>query len=188
MYAGCCKDASENLIMWESVKSAISETFPCSMNFICRAPTLCKGVCWKYWLNARRRWLSPRISPESIIVKDIISVVGFPGGSAGKKSACNAGYPSSIPGLGRYPGEGIGYPHQGFPGGSVSKESACNAKTRVNFQNLSYGSIGYESSRREYNWNAVVLFSVVGVGSGYFHITFFLEHCKDPHGHSPSVK
>ena len=33
-------------------------------------------------------------------------------GSAGKESACNAGDPSSIPGLGRYPGEGIGYPLQ----------------------------------------------------------------------------
>ena len=34
---------------------------------------------------------------------------GFPCSSAGKESACNAGDPSSIPGLGRYPGEGIGY-------------------------------------------------------------------------------
>ena len=39
-------------------------------------------------------------------------VVGFPGGSAGKESACNAGDPGSILGLGRYPGEGIGYPLQ----------------------------------------------------------------------------
>ena len=37
---------------------------------------------------------------------------GFPDGSAGKESACSAGDPSSIPGLGRYPGEGIGYPLQ----------------------------------------------------------------------------
>ena len=36
--------------------------------------------------------------------------MGFPGSSAGKESACDAGDPSSIPGLGRYPGEGIGYP------------------------------------------------------------------------------
>ena len=34
---------------------------------------------------------------------------GFPGSSAGKESACNAGDPGSIPGLGRSPGEGIGY-------------------------------------------------------------------------------
>ena len=37
---------------------------------------------------------------------------GFPGGSAGKESACNAGDLGSIPGLGRPPGEGKGYPLQ----------------------------------------------------------------------------
>ena len=36
--------------------------------------------------------------------------VGFPGGSEGKASACNAGDPCSIPGLGRSPGEGNGNP------------------------------------------------------------------------------
>ena len=35
---------------------------------------------------------------------------GFPGGSAGKESACNA--PGLIPGPGSSPGEGIGYPLQ----------------------------------------------------------------------------
>ena len=34
---------------------------------------------------------------------------GFPDSSVGKESACNAGDPGSIPGLGRYPGEGTGY-------------------------------------------------------------------------------
>ena len=38
--------------------------------------------------------------------------LGFPGGSAGKESACNAGDLGSIPGLGRSPGGGIGYPLQ----------------------------------------------------------------------------
>ena len=33
----------------------------------------------------------------------------FPCGSAGKESACNAGDPGPIPGLGRYPGEGNSY-------------------------------------------------------------------------------
>ena len=33
----------------------------------------------------------------------------FPDNSVGKKSTCNAGDPNSIPGLGRSPGEGIGY-------------------------------------------------------------------------------
>ena len=34
---------------------------------------------------------------------------GFPGNSAGEKSAWIAGDPGSIPGSGRSPGEGIGY-------------------------------------------------------------------------------
>ena len=37
---------------------------------------------------------------------------GFPGGSVGKESACNARDPSSIPGLERSAGKGIGYPVQ----------------------------------------------------------------------------
>ena len=36
----------------------------------------------------------------------------FPGSSVGKESTCNAGDPSSIPGLGRAAGEGTGYPLQ----------------------------------------------------------------------------
>ena len=36
----------------------------------------------------------------------------FPDSSVGKESACNAGDPSSTPGLGRSPGEGKGYPLQ----------------------------------------------------------------------------
>ena len=38
--------------------------------------------------------------------------IGLPGGSDGKESVCNAGDLGSIPGLGRSPGEGIGYPVQ----------------------------------------------------------------------------
>ena len=37
---------------------------------------------------------------------------GFPGGSAGKESACNAEDLGLIPELGRSPGEGKGYPLQ----------------------------------------------------------------------------
>ena len=38
--------------------------------------------------------------------------MGFPGGSDGKESACNAGDPGSVPGSGRSPGEGNGNPLQ----------------------------------------------------------------------------
>ena len=38
-----------------------------------------------------------------------VAFMGFPGSLAGKESACNAGDLGLIPGLGRSPGEGIGY-------------------------------------------------------------------------------
>ena len=38
--------------------------------------------------------------------------MGFSGGADGKESACNVGDLGSIPGLGRSPGEGKGYPLQ----------------------------------------------------------------------------
>ena len=38
--------------------------------------------------------------------------LGFPGGSGGKESACNAGDLDSIPGLRRSPGRGYGNPLQ----------------------------------------------------------------------------
>ena len=48
----------------------------------------------------------------SIVTKLIESFSGFPGSSVGKESACNTGDSSLIPGLGRSPGEGKGYPLQ----------------------------------------------------------------------------
>ena len=48
--------------------------------------------------------------------------MGFPYSSVGKESACSAGDPGSIPGLGRSAGEEIGL---GFPCGSAGKESVC---------------------------------------------------------------
>ena len=41
-----------------------------------------------------------------------LSFTGFPHSSVGKQSAYNAEDPTLIPGLGRYAGEGIGYPLQ----------------------------------------------------------------------------
>ena len=44
------------------------------------------------------------------ISKQVVSIyMGFPGGSDDKESACNVGDLVLFPGLGRSPGEGIGY-------------------------------------------------------------------------------
>ena len=49
----------------------------------------------------------PPVKPNEAILKR-----GFPGTSAGKESACNAGDPGLIPGSERSSEEGIGYPLQ----------------------------------------------------------------------------
>ena len=45
-------------------------------------------------------------------IKVVLSKSGFPGGSGGKESASNARDPGSVPGWGRSPREGNGYPLQ----------------------------------------------------------------------------
>ena len=42
----------------------------------------------------------------------VINFKGFPSGANGKESICNAGDMGSIPGLGRFPGQGNGYSPQ----------------------------------------------------------------------------
>ena len=50
--------------------------------------------------------------PNLFIKVFIKFIKGFPGGSDGKESTCNAGDQGSIPESGRSPGEGNGYPLQ----------------------------------------------------------------------------
>ena len=59
--------------------------------------------------------------------------MGFPGRSAGKESACNVGDLGSIPGLGRSPGEGKGYPLQ-YSGYSIPL-SLCIVKYPLRVKN-----------------------------------------------------
>ena len=47
-----------------------------------------------------------------ILYSSLTALVGFPDRSVGKEPIYNAGDTSSIPGLGRSPGEGKGYPLQ----------------------------------------------------------------------------
>ena len=63
--------------------------------------------CRRCWLNCwvrKIRWRRDRL-PTPVFL-------GFPCGSAGRESAHNAGDLGLIPGLGRFPGEGKGYPLQ----------------------------------------------------------------------------
>ena len=58
--------------------------------------------------------------------------LGFPGGSDGKESACNAGDLGLIYGLGRPPGGGKGYPLQ-YSGRENSMDSVVHGALRRHF-------------------------------------------------------
>jgi len=58
-----------------------------------------------------------------------ILLQGFPDSSTGTESACNAGDPGSIPELGRFPGEGKGYPLQ-YSGLENSKDTIVPGVTK----------------------------------------------------------
>ena len=62
---------------------------------------VCHKPVWKTRVNSLA---------TPVFVERLLCTSGFPGGSAAKESACNVGDPGSIPGLGRSPGEGKGYP------------------------------------------------------------------------------
>ena len=63
----------------------------------------CRRHQFDSW-DGKIRWRRDRL-PTPVFL-------GFPGGSAGKESTCNAGDLGLIPGLGRSPGEGNGCPLQ----------------------------------------------------------------------------
>ena len=80
---------------------------------------------WAYWASlvaqlvknppAMQETLAPFLAGEVPLEKDRLPTpvfLGFPCGSAGKEFANNVGDLGSIPGLGRSPGEGKGYPLQ----------------------------------------------------------------------------
>ena len=71
--------------------------------------------------------------------------MGFPDSSVGKESACNAGDPSSIPGLGSSPGEEIGYPLQYFWDFLVAQK----VKTLPAMQKTWVQSLGWEDPLEE---------------------------------------
>ena len=63
------------------------------------------------WIESR--WPIQKISKYLLSFYVCLSkALGLPHRSVGKESACKAGDPGSIPGLGRPTGEGIGYPLQ----------------------------------------------------------------------------
>ena len=66
----------------------------------------------------------------------LLTRLGFPHSSVSKESACSAGHPGSVPGLGRSPGEGSGNPLQCSCLGNPKDRGAwwatgCKSRTRL---------------------------------------------------------
>ena len=115
------------------VYSVSVESSPCGLQIA--VFSLSPHMAFSHSMHAMERkssfFLSPykTTSPIRLGCHPYHPIWGFPGSSAGKQSTCNSGDPSSIPRLGRCPGERDKIPipvFLGFPGGSDSKESACN--------------------------------------------------------------
>ena len=79
---------------------------------------------------------------ERKAMTNLNSVLGFPGGSAGKESTRNAGDLGSIAGLGRSPGEGNSYPLQ-YSGLENSMDCIVNgvAKSQTRLRNFHFTSL-----------------------------------------------
>ena len=82
---------------------------------------------------------------------------GFPDSLVGKESACNVGDPSSIPGLGRFSGEGKGYPWTGEFHGLYSpwgcKESDTIERLSLHFKGVAEAStLNVQANKYCTNW------------------------------------
>ena len=75
----------------------------------------------RHLINRKIHWRRDRL-PTPVFV-------GFPCGSAGKESACSGRALGSIPGLGRSPGEGKGYPLQ-YSGLETSMDCIVHGVTK----------------------------------------------------------
>ena len=82
---------------------------------------------WRKWGRWWLQWPPSSFGVEDQVITDIVGAwvwnllpplwtlpfnSPLPDSSVGKESTCNAGDPGSIPGLGKFTGEGIGYPLQ----------------------------------------------------------------------------
>ena len=70
------------------------------------------GKSYKVHQETRMKELYSAVKTNQRLAAQFYLVYVFPCGSAGEEPACNAGDLCSIPGLGRSPGEGKGYPLQ----------------------------------------------------------------------------
>jgi len=72
----------------------------------------------------------------------LLFIRGFPHSSVGKESACNSGDLVSIPGLGKSPGEGKGYPLQ-YSGLENPMDCIVHGLQRASLRVLGFYFLGF---------------------------------------------
>ena len=97
---------------------------------------------------------------------------GFPGSSDDEESACNAGNSGSIPGLGRFPGEGIGCPPQ-YSWASLVAQMVKNPPA---MREAWVQSLGWEESLEKRQ------LLTPAIWPGEFHGLYSLWDCKESDG------
>ena len=80
---------------------------------------------------------STSLDDAELFIRSISGFVGFPGGSDGKESACNAGDLGSNPRSGRSPGGGNSYPLQ-YSGLKNSMDSIVHGVTKSRTQLINF--------------------------------------------------
>ena len=105
------------VLVFNTIHSLVSSLNPLLLEIYYVQNILLKihyGLPWCLCLQCGRPLFSPWVGKTPWRRERLPTPVflGFPGGSAGKESASTAGDLGSIPGSGRSPGEGTGYPLQ----------------------------------------------------------------------------
>ena len=101
-----------------------------SGTFICKSAILITiiGILLHHYLLEKSYCFIKTVKESSLLFFNFITYL--PCGSAGKESACNVGDLGSIPMLGRFAGEGEGYPLQ-YSGLENSMDCIAHGSQRV---------------------------------------------------------
>ena len=130
----------------ELLASTINKTLLIYLNFLSLLISLqCRGLRLDSWV-LRIRWRRDRL-PTPVFL-------GFPCGSVSKESAWNTRDLGSIPGLGRSPGEGKGYPLQ-YSGLENSMDCIVHgvAKSRTQLSGHNWATFTFPRIRIEIHWS-----------------------------------
>ena len=98
--------------MWETWVWSLGQEDPLEKEMAPHSSTLAWKIQWMEEPGVLQSMGSQRVRHDWVIELNWSFSESFPGGLDGKASACNAGDPGLIPGLGRSPGEGNGNPLQ----------------------------------------------------------------------------